>query len=157
MVLCLWPLQHHLVCMNRWMVMPMGLCNSAPVHQWRVADTLWELIGKVCHIYLDKIIIWSSSLEEHDKHVWMVTDCLRKHRLWLNGKKSEFFAWRWTSWATTSQAKALKWTHQRLIRFELASPKISFWHASIPGPGQIHFCLLAKAGRIFGSPDATDN
>jgi len=40
---------------------------------------------------LDDIIIWSASLEEHETHVWMVMDCLRKHRLRLNGKKSEFF------------------------------------------------------------------
>jgi hypothetical protein len=45
----------------------------------------------VCHIYSDNIIIWSASVEEHEKHVWMVMDCLRKHRLQLNGKKSEFF------------------------------------------------------------------
>jgi len=51
------------------MVMPMGLHNSPPVHQQRVANALQELIGKVCHIYLDDIIIWSSCLEEHEKHV----------------------------------------------------------------------------------------
>jgi len=52
-----------------WMVIPMGLHNSPPVHQQRVANALWELIGKVCHIYLDNIIIWSLSLEEHENHV----------------------------------------------------------------------------------------
>jgi hypothetical protein len=53
-----------------WMVMPMGLCNSPPIHQRRVANALWDLIGKVCHIYLDDIIIWSASVEEHEEHVW---------------------------------------------------------------------------------------
>jgi hypothetical protein len=52
-----------------WMVMLMGLHNPPPVHQRRVANALQELIGKVCHIYLDDIIIWSSCLEEHEKHV----------------------------------------------------------------------------------------
>jgi hypothetical protein len=74
-----------------WMVMPMGLRNSPPVHQWRVANALRELIGKIFHIHLDDIVIWSASLEEHETHVRMVMDCLRKHGLRLNGKKSEFF------------------------------------------------------------------
>jgi len=71
--------------------MPMGLHNSPPVHQRRVTNVLRELIGRICHICLDDIIIWSASLEEHETHVWMVMDCLRKHGLRLNGKKSEFF------------------------------------------------------------------
>jgi hypothetical protein len=74
-----------------WMVMPMGLRNSPPIHQQRVANALRELIGKICHIYLDDIVIWSETIEEHEKHVRMVLDCLRKHGLRLNGKKSEFF------------------------------------------------------------------
>jgi len=75
-----------------WMVMPMGLRNSPPVHQRRVANALRELIGKMCHIYLDDIIIWSNTIEEHERHVRMVLECLRKHGLRLNGKKSEFFS-----------------------------------------------------------------
>jgi len=70
-----------LFCLYEWMVMLMGLHNSPLVHQRRVANALQELIGKVCHIYLDDIVIWSSCLEEHEKHVQMVMDCLRKHGL----------------------------------------------------------------------------
>ena len=36
-------------------------------------------------------MIWSETIEDHEKHVRMVLDCLRKHGLHLNGKKSEFF------------------------------------------------------------------
>jgi hypothetical protein len=59
-----------------WMVMPMGLRNSPPIHQQRVANALRELIGKICHIYLDDIVIWSETIEDHEKHVRMVLDCL---------------------------------------------------------------------------------
>jgi hypothetical protein len=59
-----------------WMVMPMGLCNSPPIHQQHVANALRELIGKICHIYLDYIVIWSVSVEEHERHIQMVLDCL---------------------------------------------------------------------------------
>jgi len=74
------------------MVMLMGLRNSPPVHQQRVANALHELIGKMCHIYLDDIIIWSNTTEEQERHVRMVLECLWKHGLRLNGKKSEFFS-----------------------------------------------------------------
>jgi len=74
-----------------WMVMPMGLRNSLLVHQRRVANALRELIGKICHIYLDNIVIWSNTAEEHEQHLRRVLECLRKHGLHLNGKKSEFF------------------------------------------------------------------
>jgi hypothetical protein len=55
-------------------------------------NALHELIGKICHIYLDDIVIWSSTVEEHERHVRMVLECLQKHGLCLNGKKSEFFS-----------------------------------------------------------------
>ncbi len=40
-----------------WMVMPQGMKNSPSVHQRRVNDALRDFIGKICHIYLDDIII----------------------------------------------------------------------------------------------------
>ena len=49
-----------------WLVMPMGLKNAPAIHQRRVTSALRHLIGKTCHIYLDDIVIWSQSLEEHE-------------------------------------------------------------------------------------------
>jgi hypothetical protein len=40
-----------------WMVMPMGLCNSLAIHQQHVTAALQAHIRKICHIYLDDIII----------------------------------------------------------------------------------------------------
>jgi hypothetical protein len=47
--------------------MPMGLKNSPAIHQRRVTKALGPLIGKICHIYLDDIAIWSNTVEEHEK------------------------------------------------------------------------------------------
>jgi hypothetical protein len=52
-----------------WCVMPMGLQNSPAVHQRHVTAALRKLIGRICHVYLDDIIIWSESLEEHEQNV----------------------------------------------------------------------------------------
>jgi hypothetical protein len=53
----------------KWLAMPMGLHNSPPIHQRRMTAALHELLGKICHIYLDDIIIWSNSVEQHTEHI----------------------------------------------------------------------------------------
>ena len=42
----------------KWLVMPMGLWNAPTIHQHRVAIVLCKFIGKICHVYLDDIVIW---------------------------------------------------------------------------------------------------
>jgi len=74
-----------------WLVMPMGLRNSPAVHQRRVFSALRALIGKVCHIYLDDIIIWSNSLTEHKTNVALVLEALRKSSLYCSVQKSSLF------------------------------------------------------------------
>lgn len=75
-----------------WVVMPMGMRNSPATHQRRVTLALSELIGKICHVYLDDIIIWSNSLEEHKINVRLVLEVLRKARLYCSLKKSTLFS-----------------------------------------------------------------
>ena len=49
------------------------------------------LIRKICHIYLDDIIIWSNSLEEHESNVCAVLQALRNARLYINPEKTHLF------------------------------------------------------------------
>jgi hypothetical protein len=74
-----------------WLAMPMGLRNSPPIHQRRVTAALRDLIGKICHIYLDDIIIWSQTLDEHHAHIRLVLEALRKAKLYCNSKKCQFY------------------------------------------------------------------
>jgi len=55
-----------------------GLAEFSSNHQRRMASALRELISKICHIYLDDIIIWSSNVEEHEKHIHLVLATLQK-------------------------------------------------------------------------------
>ncbi|GBE88839.1 hypothetical protein SCP_1402470 [Sparassis crispa] len=48
-----------------WLVMPQGCRNAPLTHQRWMFTALRPLIGKICHIYLDDIIIWSQTLDEH--------------------------------------------------------------------------------------------
>src|SRR5882757_3151644 len=72
--------------------MPMGLRNSPATHQRRVTQALSDLIGRICHVYLDDIIIWSSSLAEHKKNIALVLEALRAAHLYCSTKKSALFS-----------------------------------------------------------------
>ncbi|KAF7783245.1 hypothetical protein Agabi119p4_2621 [Agaricus bisporus var. burnettii] len=74
-----------------WNVMPMGLRNSPSTQQRRVTNALRHLIGDVCHVYLDDIVIWSDTLEQHAINVRKVLEALRNDKLFCSLKKSHLF------------------------------------------------------------------
>ena len=74
-----------------WLVMPMGFRNAPAIHQRRVAMALQKYIGKICHVYLDDIIIWSQTIEEHEKNVQTILNALKEAKLYMNRKKTTLF------------------------------------------------------------------
>ena len=60
-------------------VMPFGLANAPGVFQKLMSVVLQDL-GKFAMAYLDDIIIFSPSMEEHIKHIQLVFDRLRQHQ-----------------------------------------------------------------------------
>ena len=74
-----------------WTAMPQGLKNVPPIHQCQMNAALRPLIGKICHIYIDDIIIWSDMVAEHVKHINMVMKVLIMAQLFCNPKKCDFF------------------------------------------------------------------
>jgi RNase H-like domain found in reverse transcriptase len=57
-----------------------------------MTDVLRELISKVCHVYLNDIIIWSQTLEEHEQSCTTVLEALRKASIYCNQVKCNLFA-----------------------------------------------------------------
>ena len=53
-------------------------------------DVFHPFIDKFVIVYLDDILIFSSSCEEHVKHVKQVFDVLQKEKLYLKLSKCEF-------------------------------------------------------------------
>ena len=62
-----------------------------PIHQWQINSALCEHIGKFCHIYIDDIVIWSDSVDEHWQHIDMIMKVLKNVKLFCNKKKCKFF------------------------------------------------------------------
>ena len=52
---------------------------------------LRHLLGKICHIYLDDIVIWLETVEEHMKHLHLVLEVLHMAKLYCNPKKCHFY------------------------------------------------------------------
>ena len=70
-------------------VMPMGLSNACATFQ-RMMDTIFaDEIGKISYIYIDDIIIYSSTLEQHILDVKRIVEILKQNNLKIKLKKSE--------------------------------------------------------------------
>jgi hypothetical protein len=73
-----------------WMVMPFGLCNTLANFMSVMNDVLRPFLDDCFIVYLDDILIFSKSREEHITHVKQVLDVLRKEKLFLKLSKCEF-------------------------------------------------------------------
>uniref|UniRef100_A0A8C9T6V6 Gypsy retrotransposon integrase-like protein 1 n=5 Tax=Scleropages formosus TaxID=113540 RepID=A0A8C9T6V6_SCLFO len=73
-----------------YLVMPFGLANAPSVFQAFVNEVLRELINRSVLVYLDDILIFSRSREEHIGHVREVLQKLAAHKLYVKGEKCQF-------------------------------------------------------------------
>ena len=71
-------------------VVQQGDCNAPATHQALMNHLFSAFIGRFMDIYLDDIVIYSDSLDEHIKHVKSVMDILRKEKLYLSRSKLHF-------------------------------------------------------------------
>lgn len=71
--------------------MPFGLKNAPSIFQRCVDDILREYIGKFAYVYIDDVLIYSSSPEEHMKHIEIIFNALNKATLKVSDEKSKFF------------------------------------------------------------------
>ena len=74
-----------------YLVMPFGMTNSSATFQYFMNDIFHDMIvTALVLIYLDDIIIFSETLEEHRKTVQRVLQRLCEHDLFLKPEKCEF-------------------------------------------------------------------
>ncbi len=73
-----------------YLVMPFGLTNAPATCQELVNNVLRVHLDKTVVAYLDDILVYSKTLEEHIRHVTEVLECLRKADLRLKPEKCEW-------------------------------------------------------------------
>ena len=75
-----------------YLVMPFGLTNAPASFQAYAHDCLHDFLDLFCIVFLDDVLIFSETLEEHVAHVKQVLSRLRDYGLTCNLKKCEFHA-----------------------------------------------------------------
>lgn len=80
---------------TRWglfetLVMPFGLTNAPADFQHFVNDVLRPFLDRFCTAYLDDVLIYSETLEDHRNHVRQILDKLRSAGLFVKPEKCKF-------------------------------------------------------------------
>ena len=73
-------------------VIQQGDCNAPATYQALMNNIFSALIGRCMDVYLDDIIVYSSTLEQHMRDVKSVINILTRERLYLSKKKLRFLA-----------------------------------------------------------------
>jgi len=74
-----------------YLVLAMGLCNAPGTFMQLMNDTFSDYLNKFVLVFLDDIIIYSNSLEEHKRHVALVLARLKEAKLYAKKSKCTFF------------------------------------------------------------------
>jgi hypothetical protein len=73
-----------------WLVMPFGLTNDPSTFKRLMNEVLKEFIGNFVIVYIDDILTYRQTKEEHLRHIKMVFSTLQKEKLLRNLKKCSF-------------------------------------------------------------------
>jgi hypothetical protein len=72
-------------------VLPFGLTNASGVFMSLMNGVFREYLDKFVQVFIDDILIYSRTTEEHDKHLRLVLQCLREHNLYGKLSKCSFY------------------------------------------------------------------
>ncbi len=75
----------------QWNVMPFGLTNAPATFQRFVNEIFQPYIRKFVLVYLDDVLVFSATLEDHHQHLQLVADKLRQHNLVAKPEKSRLY------------------------------------------------------------------
>jgi hypothetical protein len=71
-------------------VMQEGDCNASATFQLVMTRIFAPYIGQFMEVYLDNLVIYSETMEEHVKHIKLIIDILEKEKFYVSAKKLKF-------------------------------------------------------------------
>ena len=71
-----------------FLVMPFGLCNAPATFTTLINNVFHEYLDDFVIIYIDDILVYSKTVEEHAEHLEKVFQKLRSNKLYAKGDKS---------------------------------------------------------------------
>jgi len=73
-----------------YLVMPFGLCNAPAAFQRWINEVLMEHIDMCYIVYLDDVLIYSNTIQQHRKDVGNILQAIRKSGMKIKPSKCEF-------------------------------------------------------------------
>ena len=71
--------------------MPFGLTNAPTIFMCLMNNVMHKYLDKLVVVFIDDILIYSKSEEEHKEHLKIVLQELREHQLYAKFSKCDFF------------------------------------------------------------------
>ena len=75
----------------KFVVMPFGLTNAPAVFMCLMNNIMHKYLDKFVVVFIDDILIYSKTEEEHKEHLKIVLQELREHQLFAKFSKCDFF------------------------------------------------------------------
>jgi hypothetical protein len=70
--------------------MSFGLTNAPAYYMYMMNKVFMEYLDKFVMVFIDDILVYSNSEEEHEGHHCLVLQMLRGHKLYVKLSKCEF-------------------------------------------------------------------
>jgi hypothetical protein len=75
----------------KFLVMSFGLTNAPAYFMYLMNSTFMNELDKFVVVFIDDILIYSKNKAEHTKHLRIILQCLRDHKLYAKFSKCEFW------------------------------------------------------------------
>jgi hypothetical protein len=97
----------------KFIVLPFGLMNAPGVFMSLMNGVFREYLDKFVQVFIDDILIYSRTMEEHDEHLCMVLQCLRENKLYGKLSKCSFYQSKIHYLGHVISTKVSLWIQQR--------------------------------------------
>jgi hypothetical protein len=74
-----------------YLVISFGLMNVSAHFMYLLNSVFMEELDKFVVVFIDDILVYSKSTEEHEEHLLVVLQILRDHQLYVKFSKCEFW------------------------------------------------------------------
>jgi hypothetical protein len=75
----------------KYLVMSFGLTNARAHFMYLMNSVFMEELDKFIVVFIDDILVYSKSIEEHEEHLWVMLQRLWDHQLYMKFSKCEFW------------------------------------------------------------------
>ena len=75
----------------KFLVMPFGLTNAPAAFMDLMNQVFRPFLNQFVIVFIDDVLVYSRSEEEHEQHLRAILQTLREHRLFAKFNKCEFW------------------------------------------------------------------